>query len=100
MAVTLGWSPLVKRLPAKCHLPLVHWRVEKRDGAGLCGLQNKAVRMKVSGSRVGILAHGFQVDWGGDTLKPGSFVCCEVASLEYSFFHWLVLKIFLEGRLR
>lgn len=38
--------------------------------------------------------------WEASTLKPGSFVCCEVASLEYSFFHWLVLKFVFGGRLR
>lgn len=75
MAVTLGWSPLVKRLGVKCHPPLFTEGREEGWGQAV-GIQNKAVRMKVSGSRVGFWVHGFQVDWGSDTLKPGSFVCC------------------------
>lgn len=50
-----------------------------------CGTRDKAVSMKDPGSTAGILVRGLQVDGGGDTRTPGSFVCCEVANLEYSF---------------
>ena len=49
--------------------------------------RDKAIKMIVSESKVGVLVHFFQVDWGVDNPKTVSFfVCCEVANLEYSFF--------------